>query len=147
MFSKNIIKEKSRPMRNRQSIQQGLKKIWWKYMPMKEKLHLVIQVSKTYYSHVLCKYTWIVDMLCFAKSSTTVKQLATTQQNCLLLFSHKKLWSPADKRMVSQILATSYILIHKLFPYMGYYSTTVISSEAAHYSWQKEYTWYSFKSI
>ncbi|KAK2456214.1 hypothetical protein QL285_003598 [Trifolium repens] len=40
-------------------------------------------------------------MLCFAKSSTTVKQLATTQQNRLLLFSHKKLWSPADRRMVS----------------------------------------------
>ncbi|KAK2422890.1 hypothetical protein QL285_033384 [Trifolium repens] len=40
-------------------------------------------------------------MLCFAKYSTTVKQLATTQQIRLLLFSHKKLWSPADRRMVS----------------------------------------------
>ncbi|KAK2450767.1 hypothetical protein QL285_009869 [Trifolium repens] len=40
-------------------------------------------------------------MLGFAKSSTTVTQLATTQQICLLLFSHKKLWSLADWRMVS----------------------------------------------
>ncbi|KAK2410505.1 hypothetical protein QL285_045943 [Trifolium repens] len=40
-------------------------------------------------------------MFCFAKSSTTVKQLATTQQNRLLLFSYKKPWSPTDRRMVS----------------------------------------------
>ncbi|KAK2409660.1 hypothetical protein QL285_045075 [Trifolium repens] len=86
-------------------------------------------------------------MLGLAKSSTTVKHLATTQQIRLLLFLHKKLglqqtreWSPADRRMVSQILAISYILIQKLFLHMGYYSTTVISSETAHYSWQKEYT-------
>jgi hypothetical protein len=40
-------------------------------------------------------------MLCLAKSSTTVKQLATAQQNRLLLFSYKKPWSPTDRRMVS----------------------------------------------
>ncbi|KAK2444960.1 hypothetical protein QL285_015945 [Trifolium repens] len=39
-------------------------------------------------------------MLCLAKSSTTVKQLATTQQIRLLLFLHKKLWSLTDRRMV-----------------------------------------------
>ncbi|KAK2442497.1 hypothetical protein QL285_013686 [Trifolium repens] len=40
-------------------------------------------------------------MLCFAKSPTTVKQLATTEQNRLLLFSYKKPWSPTNRRMVS----------------------------------------------
>ncbi|KAK2361792.1 hypothetical protein QL285_086909 [Trifolium repens] len=40
-------------------------------------------------------------MLCLAKSSTTVKQLATAQQNRLLLFSYKKPWSPTDMRMIS----------------------------------------------
>ncbi|KAK2407701.1 hypothetical protein QL285_043292 [Trifolium repens] len=86
-------------------------------------------------------------MLCFAKSSTTVKQLATTQQIRLLLFSHKKLWSPADRRMVSSRqengLPDFGYKLHSypqaIFPHMSYYSTTVLTSETAHYSWQTEY--------
>jgi hypothetical protein len=57
--------------------------------------------------------------------------------NTFASFLAQEAWSPADRRMVSQILATSYILIQKLFPHMGYCFATDISSETAHYSWQK----------
>ncbi|KAK2434251.1 hypothetical protein QL285_019420 [Trifolium repens] len=85
-------------------------------------------------------------MLGFQECFTTVIQLANTRRIRLLLFLHKKYglqqtgeWSLADRRMVSQILATSYILIQKLFPHMGYCFAMDISSETTHYSWQKEY--------